>query len=578
MRTIPTIVLFFASLACFPSASSAQITLNCPQDKVFVECPQYSFSGPVCLNCHAIEFPTASTSCPQGGIQVAFTGSEVLSTPPPSGSFNFSPMDTVRTSGLSAFQTVGFGEIALFFRATDACGNTALCSYKIRVDPIGPMAGFVYCPSDTVVAAPPGAVGVVVEFPAPVFVSNCFNFGLTQPIGPPSGSLFPIGKTSVLFVGAQILGTDYCTFTVTVEAGTPADLDGDCISSLAQPASELLCASPNPDGGYDIVSAQQDQAQGHVLSPGGELLSTVPVQVDSSGGAFQLVWPTPGTTNATTELQKLNPDGSVAYSHIISGYVEHFYRSPCDADRFIFKSGNISGGGGGGTVIEKYKIELRLAPNAAVEEYRCYTYVQFPTMQGSYYFNSSRRRTDDGGSIECRENVVTQSNDPVGLPLGKTLRIFRRDASGNLLWGQNLNTDGLPDLGCVQVFERPDNQFVLLAALPGSENLWAYLGDCAATQSSGSTHTDAAPNFAIFPNPATEQLWLRVPEDYRAGDCQVALFDLRGSQVLSQHLAASALQPGASLEISLRALPPGMYLLRCATQHGQAFVGKVKRN
>ncbi len=74
-------------------------------------------------------------------------------------------------------------------------------------------------PANQSVAAPPGATGVVVNYPAPVATDNAP--GVTSACNPPSGSVFPVGTTVVSCTATDGAGnTATATFNVTV-TGTP---------------------------------------------------------------------------------------------------------------------------------------------------------------------------------------------------------------------------------------------------------------------------------------------------------------------------------------------------------------------
>src|SRR5262249_7080428 len=76
--------------------------------------------------------------------------------------------------------------------AMDAAGNTTTCSFNVIVADTEKPA--VTCPANkTVTGAPPG--GVNVTYAAPTATDNCP--GVTVVSTPASGSLFPVGTTTV---------------------------------------------------------------------------------------------------------------------------------------------------------------------------------------------------------------------------------------------------------------------------------------------------------------------------------------------------------------------------------------------
>ncbi len=96
--------------------------------------------------------------------------------------------------------------------ATDDLGNTDNCSFDVTVtDNENPVA---ICPADIEVNNDPGQCGAVVSFSASA-TDNCP--GATAAAVPSSGSLFPVGLTSVTVTATDASGnTADCTFSVTV--------------------------------------------------------------------------------------------------------------------------------------------------------------------------------------------------------------------------------------------------------------------------------------------------------------------------------------------------------------------------
>jgi hypothetical protein len=232
--------------ACTPSGGGA-ITVNCPADMSFTECPQFNLSGPVCLNCHAIVAPTATTTCAQGGVQVVFDSYTILSV---NNTTPGNPMTINPTSGFGLV-TQGFGQAEVKFKITDACGNQAFCTYKITVNRTDPTTIITSCPTNITVNANAGQTGAIVTYPTPTAASACFPPIVSQQIGLASGSNFPIGTTANLWVASNILGTLQCNFNVVVN---PSGGGGTCTGNLLQNAGYEANLS-NWDGGGEVATA-----------------------------------------------------------------------------------------------------------------------------------------------------------------------------------------------------------------------------------------------------------------------------------------------------------------------------------
>ncbi len=154
--------------------------------------------------------PTGSTDCP-GGITV-----EQLSGP-------------MSSSFLDAWT-----EYTIVYRIFDACGNEEICTTTIQVEGI---FGDVICPDDITVDAT-STDGAVVNFGLPTITpSSCSPDSPNQVLGLPSGSVFPIGTTEIVFAsffgGSNIYCQSAvdCSFTITVNdintgGGCPGDFAG----------------------------------------------------------------------------------------------------------------------------------------------------------------------------------------------------------------------------------------------------------------------------------------------------------------------------------------------------------------
>lgn len=517
-----------------PQALS-QITLTCNPADTLVECPDLPAGGMECHNCHPIQFPTANTSCTQGGLSVTFMGSEVIAPPPPDVPFAI-PMDTVLTSGDFAYTTMGFGTIQLYFKATDSCGNTATCSYDFTNIPIVPVMDFSYCPDNITVLAPIGQSHAVVTFDPPVYESNCFPYALSQVEGALSGNPFPYGVTAIKWAAAHVLGTDFCDFTVTVlPPGSNADTL--CQREYFIPADDVICVNTTATDGLSVVATHEGAFMRHEISATGILLGSIPLTVDSSNvGVFQVVPLNVGALNATTQILRFASDGSVAYIIEIEGTVSAFFRSPCEGDlTFIFRSAIT------GAAMQKFTHEIRLGPTEASILYRCEEFIPPPSISGIYYTTTSWTLLPDGGKINFSLRNVTSSNSPLSLPLGRTSRVWRTNSSETMLWETALNP-ALPAVHCMRVLERPGQNFVLAgAALPDGQ-LWTYRSDCLTPVSSTSESAETM-KMQISPNPTRGTFRLDVtPELAGHTGLLLEVYDMYGRRMYRQSLNAVSQQ------------------------------------
>ncbi|MCK4677796.1 MAG: HYR domain-containing protein, partial [Bacteroidales bacterium] len=126
---------------------------------------------------------------------------------------------TAQIAGLASGSAFPVGTTTNTFEVTDASGNTAQCSFTVTVnDDEDPTV--TNCPSNIIVNNDPGICGAVVNYAAPTFDDNCDGSGLsgTMTSGLVSGSLFPVGVTTVTYTYTDLAGNGpaTCTFTVTV--------------------------------------------------------------------------------------------------------------------------------------------------------------------------------------------------------------------------------------------------------------------------------------------------------------------------------------------------------------------------
>jgi hypothetical protein len=103
--------------------------------------------------------------------------------------------------------------------ATDATGRTATCSFTVTVnDTQNPV---ITCPANIVQTTAPGVCSAIVNFNVTA-TDNCSGAGVTVVSTPASGSVFPVGTTTVMATATDAAGnTATCSFTVTVVNPAP---------------------------------------------------------------------------------------------------------------------------------------------------------------------------------------------------------------------------------------------------------------------------------------------------------------------------------------------------------------------
>jgi hypothetical protein len=147
------------------------------------------------------------------------------------------------------------GTTTLTYSATDAHGNTGTAAQVVTV--VDNTAPVISCPAD-IVLEPTCPSGAIATFADATATDNCGVQSVARTAGPASGSVFPIGTTTVTFTATDIHGnTASCSFTVTVKTVVQT-IDG---LKAAVSANQQLNA-PQRNG----LISKLDAARQHFLS------------------------------------------------------------------------------------------------------------------------------------------------------------------------------------------------------------------------------------------------------------------------------------------------------------------------
>jgi hypothetical protein len=120
--------------------------------------------------------------------------------------------------------------------ATDGAGNTASCTFTVRVNDT--QAPTITCPANITVTTATGSCVAPVTY-AVTAADNCPGVTTALTAGLASGSDFPIGVTTVTYRATDAAGNiTTCSFTVTV-------IDGQLPVISAQPANRTVCTGSN---------------------------------------------------------------------------------------------------------------------------------------------------------------------------------------------------------------------------------------------------------------------------------------------------------------------------------------------
>jgi len=150
--------------------------------------------------------PTASTTCGLDGLTIE------------------------QVEGLASGSFFPIGTTTIKYNVTDACGNMEMCAFKVVIEET-PLMFDLLCADDIEVTEAVGDNGVVVTFNNPSVISNCPNdqFTTIQIEGLASGSLFPVGTTTVTFtVGDECEQVEECSFDVIVNPAPTGEIFLTC--------------------------------------------------------------------------------------------------------------------------------------------------------------------------------------------------------------------------------------------------------------------------------------------------------------------------------------------------------------
>ncbi|MBI1224298.1 MAG: hypothetical protein GC192_03590 [Bacteroidetes bacterium] len=299
------------------------ISFDCPAD-LTVQAGPVGSPGP-CNDGAPVSLPLATTDCATGDLSVVLSSYNVLS-----GNI------TVDYPGGSCgpIYIQGTGSVQLHFTATDACGNTANCSYQFTREAVQHTVQFTNCPIDIQVTATAGANGAVVSWPnLEVAQTGCpSGSGTPSPIqllGLPSGSTFPVGTTEVGFHAYSCFDQEaFCFFNVTVQPSGTGSNQIDLALTLDQ-----LNTSPSQWSNYAVkatIANTGPQAATGVQVKFAKPNGVVYVggnEFTASQGTFNPngdeVWtvgslPASGSATLTVNYFLLNTSSPVAYAQVIA--------------------------------------------------------------------------------------------------------------------------------------------------------------------------------------------------------------------------------------------------------------------
>lgn len=452
------------------------------------------------------------------------------------------------------------GTTTITYTATDIAGLTGTCTFLVTVLDLLPPN--IICPPNTVRSADLGQCNTAVTYPTPTASDNCgANAALSA--GPASGSVFPVGTTTVVWVATDINNlTATCAFTVTVTDMERPNIV--CPPNAVRSTDQGQCSA--------TVAYATPTASDNCAMPTGQPVWVSGGNTPTSNGGNQVSVFPKGTTTVTWRATDAAGQTKTCTFRIIVNDTEKPAvtcptRSPVSAAPGLCTA-PIS------YTAPTYTDNCAPTTGVAVRVSGPASGSQFPVGTTNVIF----RATDAAGnSTQCTMQVTVTDNEPPTFTACPT--------------STTVNGSGTP---CIAVVFYPaptasDNcsgqltPFLVSGLSTGSNfpagttvNTWRAVAtngqttECtfAITVQCGSNRptpteagptrkvTDAsAPTLQLFPNPAVGLAWLDLSA---LGNKSVSLrlLDARGALVRQYRTGAT---PADKLQLDLDGLPPGLY-------------------
>ena len=237
----------FTTPSTVPGNAILVVELNTPDAQAaghsfFIGTNTAAETGPSYLSATAcgITTPTTTTAIGFPNMHIILNASGSLAVPavsvPASGSFF--PIGTTTVTST----------------ATDAAGNSASCTFTVRVNDT--QAPTITCPANITVTTPVGSCVAAVTYTVTA-TDNCPGVTTVRTAGLASGANFPIGVTTVTYTATDAAGNvSTCSFTVTV-----VDAQLPVISTGGQPVNRTVCTGANATFSVTATNAVSYQWQ-----------------------------------------------------------------------------------------------------------------------------------------------------------------------------------------------------------------------------------------------------------------------------------------------------------------------------
>ena len=188
-----TITYIATDVAGNSSTISFQVIVTDPGDPTFISCP-----GDIQVNAN-------NSAC-----------EAVATWPVPEAIDLCSAVQITQIAGPASGSSFPLGSTAIIYVATDAAGNSDTCSFNVIVVDADPPV-FASCPSNISIDLADQECDTIINWITPTAGDGCSNVTIEQTEGPPGGSSFSAGTTTIAYEATDDAGNSAtCSFTVTV--------------------------------------------------------------------------------------------------------------------------------------------------------------------------------------------------------------------------------------------------------------------------------------------------------------------------------------------------------------------------
>ena len=130
--------------------------------------------------------------------------------------------------------------VTVTLTVTDVNGNSSTCTTDVTVeDNVDPV---IICSMDITANSDPGVCGADISFAPPIAIDACGIASVVQTMGLPSGSVFPVGVSTIEFTATDNNGNmSTCSFTITITDVEPATIT--CPADITQTNDPGICGA-----------------------------------------------------------------------------------------------------------------------------------------------------------------------------------------------------------------------------------------------------------------------------------------------------------------------------------------------